>query len=127
MSHETKSPGMRALESVENFAGKAKGDFVRILNTPEARESLAAIIERETGGTELRQDLKAVSHSFDVAREELQRVLAENIELGIKADELAKALEEMISRDDRHFYDGPTPIWITEAHAALAAYRKDKP
>ncbi len=101
MSQETKSPGMRALEAMDFYVFH---HGLRLAGLPKdrdtARKEIAAIIERETGVTELQEN----------------------------ADELAKALEDMMTLQPLPEKDCNAGAKATyAARRALAAYRKDKP
>lgn len=110
MSNE-KSPGMRALEAIERGWVISTECGNRL---DESRSEVAAIIERETGVTELSNALKGVSALIG--------------KLSMQADELANALERAVHIIDcAYANDGRDPCNndnYCDIKDALAAYRK---
>ncbi len=115
MSQET-SPGMRALEAMDFYVFH---HGLRLAGLPKdrdtARKEIAAIIERETGVTELQCKVTDLADDCFHLRQQ--------------ADELAKALDELMNgvRESWNEHDGCSPSLVEKGVIALDAYRKDKP
>lgn len=93
---QTKSPGMRALEALNDnqfFFCRDNFDICKVEIEGKYLSEADSIIERETGVNELTEALAAMTNTQEIFREETAKLLDENVRLRENADAMAKALD----------------------------------